>query len=231
MKEGFIISASWKFLTRSMLATLPTLGMDKPRAFYKKARAIYRREMRKLTEYGEGDVLKLNLAQAVMLGAVYEACDDPKPDIDTLTRFYHDFLTHSGILRKHMAKRDMLAPFEVQRQVDIGKKSQGATHPFTWQFSVEVEDADRFTATFTRCGIYDYLKSRGMAHIVPAMCAIDFDMGEISNHLFLRDSTLATGGAVCDCHYVRKSAVTEAEREKSQSDKRAEALRGGRTVV
>ena len=56
-------------------------------------------------------------------------------------------------------------------------------------------------------------------------------MGEISNHLFLRDSTLATGGAVCDCHYVRKSAVTEAEREKSQSDKRAEALRGDRTVV
>ena len=231
MREGFIISASWKFLKGSMLATLPELGVEDPRAFYEKAQAIYRREMRKLPEYGEGDVLKLNLAQAVMLGAIYEACDDPKPDIDTLTRFYHDFLTHSSILMKHMAKRDMLAPKEVQRQVDIGKKSQGATHPFTWQFTVEVEDTDRFTATFTRCGIYDYLKSRGMAHIVPAMCAIDFDMGEASNHLFLRDSTLATGGTVCDCHYVRKSAATDAERAKSQADKRSEALRGGRTIV
>lgn len=230
MKEGLVISASWKLLENSMLATLPILGVEDPRTFYKKARAVYRLEMDSLPEYGEGDVLKLNLAQAVMLGAIYETCD-PKPDIDTLTHFYHDFLTHSSFLMKKMAKRDMLAPKEVQRQIDIGKKSQNASHPFTWQFSVCVEDENRFTATFTRCGIYDYLKSRGMAHIVPAMCAIDFTMGEISNHLFLRDSTLATGGNVCDCHYVRKSFATKEEWEKSQSDKRDEALRGGRTIV
>ena len=229
MKEGFVISASWRLLKGSMLATLPILGVEDPQAFYKKARAIYRREMKSLSEYGEGDVLKLNLAQAVMLGAIYEACD-AKPDIDTLTRFYHEFLTRPAVLRKMMGRRDMLAPHEVQRQVDIGKRSQRATHPYTWQFSVEVEDADRFTATFTRCGIYDYLRSRGMAHIVPAMCAIDYDMGEISNHLFLRNSTLATGGAVCDCHYVRKSAATQEEWAKSQEDKRQEALRGGRTI-
>ena len=213
-----------------MLETLPILVVEDPRAFYRRARAVYHREMAKLPEYGEGDVLKLNLAQAVMLGAICETCE-PKPDIDTLTRFYHDFLTHSPILRKKMAKRDMLSPSEVRRQADIGRKSQGAAHPFTWQFAVEVEDTDRFTATFFRCGIYDYLKSRGMAHIVPAMCAIDYTMGEISNHLFLRDSTLATGGAVCDCHYVRKSAATQKEWAKSQNDKRAEALRGGRTVA
>ena len=229
MKEGFVISASWRLLKGSMLATLPILGVEDPQAFYKKVRAIYRREMESLSEYGEGDVLKLNLAQAVMLGAIYEACD-AKPDIDTLTRFYHEFLTRPAVLRKMMGRRDMLAPREVQRQVDIGKRSQRATHPYTWQFSVEVEDADRFTATFTRCGIYDYLRSRGMAHIVPAMCAIDYDMGEISNHLFLRNSTLATGGAVCDCHYVRKSAATQEEWAKSQEDKRQEALAGGRTI-
>ena len=229
MKEGLVIAASWKLLEGSMLATLPILGVEDPRAFYKRARAIYEREMASLPEYGEGDVLKLNLAQAVMLGAIYEVCD-PKPDIDTLTRFYHDFLTHSSLLLTKVAQRDMLAPREVQRQVAIGERSQRATHPFTWQFSVEVEDADRFTATFTRCGIYDYLKSRGMAHVVPAMCAIDYTMGELGSYLFLRDSTLATGGAVCDCHYVRKSAATQEEREKSRSDKRAEALRGGRTV-
>lgn len=36
-----------------------------------------------------------------------------------------------------------------------------------------------------------------------------------ANWAFLRDSTLATGGAVCDCHYVRKSAATQEEWEKS----------------
>lgn len=69
-----------------------------------------------------------------------------------------------------------------------------------------------------------------MAHIVPAMCAIDYSMGEISNHLFLRDTTLATGWAVCDCRYVRKTAATQEEWEKSISDKLAEALRGGRSA-
>lgn len=62
MKEGLVISASWVFLKRSMLATLPVLGVEDPRAFYKQARAVYRREMAKLPEYGAGDVLKLNLA-------------------------------------------------------------------------------------------------------------------------------------------------------------------------
>lgn len=42
--------------------------------------------------------------------------------------------------------------------------------------------------------------------------------------------TLATGGAVCDCHYVRKSAATQEEWKKSQNDRRQEALRGGRTL-
>lgn len=62
MKEGFVISASWVFLKGSMLATLPILGIENPRAFYKETRAVYRSEMARLPEYGEGDVLKLNLA-------------------------------------------------------------------------------------------------------------------------------------------------------------------------
>ena len=60
MKEGFVISASWRLLKGSMLATLPILGVEDSPAFYKKARAIYRREMESLPEYGEGDVLKID---------------------------------------------------------------------------------------------------------------------------------------------------------------------------
>ena len=50
MKEGIVISASWKLLKGSMLAALPILGVMDPRAFYKKALAIYRREMERLPE-------------------------------------------------------------------------------------------------------------------------------------------------------------------------------------
>ena len=122
----------------------------------------------------------------------------------------------------------MLKPSEVKRQIAIGERSQNATHPFTWQFKVQVEDENRYTAVFTRCGIYDYLNSRGMAHIAPAMCAIDYLFGECSNHWFLRESTIATGAEVCDCRYVSKKAATPEEIRRSKENKRAEAIRGGR---
>ena len=67
-----------------------------------------------------------------------------------------------------------------------------------------------------------------MAEIVPAMCALDYSFGEEGNHFFLRKQTIATGGTVCDCRYVRKSAATQAEIAESAEDKRKEALRGGR---
>ena len=85
---------------------------------------------------------------------------------------------------------------------------------------VRVEDENRYTAVFTRCGIYDYLNSRGMA--------IDYLFGECSNHWFLRESTIATGGEVCDCRYVSKRAATQEEICRSKEDKKSEAIRGGR---
>ena len=162
-----------------------------------------------------------------MLSAVYEACD-PKPDIDALTKFYREFFLRQRVIIAALKRVDMLKPSEVKRQITIGERSQNATHPFTWQFKVRVEDENRYTAVFTRCGIYDYLNSRGMAHIAPAMCAIDYLFGECSNHWFLRESTIATGGEVCDCHYVSKKAATPEEIRRSQENKRAEAIRGGR---
>lgn len=110
-----------------------------------------------------------------------------------------------------------------------GCKSQKAAHPYTWQYTVTVEDKDRFTTTFTKCGIYEYLKSRKMAEIVPAMCALDYTFGEEGNHIFLRKQTIATGGTVCDCRYVRKSAAMQKEIAEAAADKRKEALRGGRS--
>lgn len=163
-----------------------------------------------------------------MLGAIYEQCD-PKPDIDSLTKFYHDFVMQPKVLRFFLARSQMLRSSNVKYEVKQGCKSQKATHPYTWQYTVTVEDKDRFTATFTKCGIYEYLKSHGMAEIVPAMCALDYTFGEEENHIFLRKQTIATGGTVCDCHYVRKFSATPEEIAGSAEDKRKEALRGGRS--
>ena len=227
MKDGVVIKAMWLLLGGAAKASLPVLGVSDPGAFWKESKKIYRREMDKLPEYGPNDVLKINLAHAVMLSAVYEACS-PKPDVDAMTEFYRELFLRQKILIAALKRMNMLKPSEVRRQSAIGERSQKATHPFTWQFTVDVKDENRFTAVFTRCGIYDYLNSRGMAHIVPAMCAIDYLFGECSNHWFLRESTIATGGAVCDCGYVSKRAATPEEIRRSKENKKAEAISGGR---
>ena len=230
MKDGAVIKAMWAVMGGAVKASLPDLGISDPGTFWKQTKRIYRREMDRLAEYGPNDILKINLAHAVMLSAVYEACD-PKPDIDALTRFYRDVFLRQGLITAALRRVDMLKPSRVKRQIAIGERSQKAIHPFTWQFRVNVEDENRYTAVFTRCGIYEYLKSRGMAHIAPAMCAVDYLFGECSNHWFLRESTIATGGEVCDCRYVSKRAATEEEIRRSRENKRSEALRGGRREV
>lgn len=48
----------------------------------------------------------------------------------------------------------MLSASNVKRQVRIGEKSQGATHPFTWQFKEEVEDDLAIMAIATVGGIF-----------------------------------------------------------------------------
>ena len=80
-----------------------------------------------------------------MLSAVYEACD-PKPDIDALTKFYREFFLRQRVIIAALKRVDMLKPSEVKRQIAIGERSQNATHPFTWQFKVQVEDENRYAA-------------------------------------------------------------------------------------
>ena len=227
MKEGLLIKACWALYKRPIISELPILGVKNPAEVFKKAQQLYNSEMNRLPDYSQDDVLKLNLAHAVMLGAIYESCPE-KPDINALTKFYHDFILKPKIVRLAFSKAKMLSPSNIRRQVKIGETSQYATHPFTWQFKVKVEDKSRFTADFTRCGIYDYLSSRGLGHIVPAMCALDYTFGEIGNHWFLRESTIATGGKICDCHYVDKTVATREEIERSKRNRREEAMRGGR---
>ena len=85
----------------------------------------------------------------------------------------------------------------------------------------------RFTAVFTRCGICDYLSNRGLSHIIPVMCAMDYIFGEVGKHYFLRKQAFATGGKGCDCTYIGKDIASAEEAAESLQDKYDEASRGG----
>lgn len=161
-----------------------------------------------------------------MLGAIYESCGE-KPSVDQLAQFYREVVLSPKLIRFAFSKNDMVSPKRIVRETRRGEKSQRATHPYTWQYRVEQVGDRRFTAVFTQCGICDYLSSRGLSEIIPAMCALDYAFGEVGNHYFLRKKTIATGGRVCDCTYIGKDAATAQEAAQSRQDKLDEARRGG----
>lgn len=228
MKEDLKITIGWLLLSKAVKKNLPLLGIKEPEKAWKEIRKIYKQDLEKLTEYGPGDILKMNLAHAVMLGAVYKYCRK-EPDVDRMTEFYRSIFTDTPMLAKGIKHIRMTDAKYQNIQKDRALTSRNARHPYTWQFTVQDTDKDRFTAVFTRCGIRDYLSAQGMPEIIPAMCALDYAFADMSNHLFLRKQTLATGGHVCDCTYINKQTATEAERRQSAQDSRDEALRGGRT--
>lgn len=226
MKEGLSIRLNWLYFRRTIIRNLPIIGIRDDRAqFYRNARKQYLRDLRDIPEFGEADILKINLCHAVMVGAIYQLCPE-KPTVGQLREFYRSVLTSPRLLRSMAVKLDMLSPESVGKQQARCEQSRKATHPFTWQCTMVQHDADRYTVSFSRCGIYAYLRSRGLGHIAPAMCAIDFTLGEIGQHLFLRKQTLATGGQMCDCTYIRKTAATEEEIRQAAADSAAELARG-----
>lgn len=226
MKEGFLIKANWLVYRSAILKHLPLLGVKDSKKIFRSAKAIYRSEMKRLPEYGKYDVLKLNLSHAVMLGAIYESCEE-KPTVDRLARFYREVVLSPGVVHYAFSKNNMVSNKRILRERRQGEKSQFAAHPYTWQYKVEQVGERRFTAVFTRCGICDYLSSRGLSHIIPAMCAMDYTFGEVGKHYFLRKQTLATGGKMCDCTYIGKDIASAEEAAESLQDKYDEASRGG----
>lgn len=94
----------------------------------------------------------------------------------------------------------------IKNETKRAARSEKATHPYTWQYTISDIGDKRFTAKFSRCGIYDYFKSKGLEQLVPAMCLMDYSFCEVQNHIFLRKETLATGGRMCDCTYINRKA-------------------------
>ena len=205
MKEGLFIKLNWLVYRRAILNHLAILSKENPKELYKEARRVYKREMKLLPDYGENDVLKLNLAHGILLYAIYESCEQ-KPGVNELRKFYHDVILSSKIVKNLFANTDMTCAKRIKNETKRAARSEKATHPYTWQYTISDIGDKRFTAKFSRCGIYDYFKSKGLEQLVPAMCLMDYSFCEVQNHIFLRKETLETGGRMCDCTYINRKA-------------------------
>ena len=79
-------------------------------------------------------------------------------------------------------------------------------NPYSWNMDFyEYPDGSGYEGRFTRCGICVLMKKLGLYDLTPALCRLDYTMSEAGGVTdFVRQYTLASGRAYCDCGYKRK---------------------------
>ena len=78
--------------------------------------------------------------------------------------------------------------------------------PYSWNMEfLPYPDGSGYEARFSKCGICALMKELGLYDLTPALCHLDYTMGEAGGASdFVRQYTLASGGPYCDCGYKKK---------------------------
>jgi len=171
----------------------------------KRAKPLYKKLVRQTPGIGgmRKNPLTINLLSGCQFASIYLAADKSIP-VKTMTKVYHDGMLNGCLLKAFIRRQDMFAAKSIRRKLEQAEKSQTSPYAFDWKWSFEVINGGHLCADFTRCGILELFRSLGIEELTPAMCAFDYPMASLAGIGFQREYTLASGGPVCDCHYIKK---------------------------
>ena len=204
MRIGILQKTMWALFRPTFQKNLSLLGVKDGRTLMGHAKKRYEQILKGIPEYGENDVLLVNLLSAAMYAAIYLSLDK-KTDIDTLADYYEQSMNTNPVMRLFLRRSDPFMQKYQDRQKALAEKSQKADNPYTWRFTYYPgETLDSFDAIFDRCGIWHMMQELGIPEATPAICRYDYGMTKLTNTAFSREQTLATGGTVCDCHYRKR---------------------------
>ena len=195
----------WHIFRKSFENNLDIFGVDSSNDIMKNAYIKYREIISTIPEYKKNDVLLVSLLSAAMLASVYLSLNKDVT-VNQVKEYYRSAM-NSNKFAVYILKNENYYSSGYQNKLKKDAyKSQKATNPYTWRFVYTPGDTiDSFDAVFDKCGICELFKSLGISHITPALCSYDYDMAKFTNSVFTRESTIAAGGSVCDCHYKRRS--------------------------
>ena len=204
MKNGILQKALWMLFRPTFQKNDFMLGAKDGRALMNRAKKWYVQILKDIPEYGENDVLLVNLLSASMYAAIYLSLDD-KPDIDTLSDYYEQSMNTNPVMRAFLGRSRPFTRKYQERQKALAEKSQKSDTPYTWRYTYHPgETLDSFDAIFDRCGIWHLMQTLGIPEATPAICRYDYGMTKLTNTRFSREQTLAEGGTICDCHYRKR---------------------------
>ena len=192
---------------REQLTAVLGYDADTAKAIAQKAKPKYKEILADLPEFEKGDRFQMNLVNCAMLGAFILSMPR-RPKLEPLTEYYAAammtgpmkwFCRRSGkskFTEKDLAAMRMTAGFRAADR-----------NPYSWNMELyEYPDGSGYEARFSRCGICELMKKLGLYDLTPALCHLDYTMSEaggVTN--FVREYTLASGGAYCDCGYKKKN--------------------------
>lgn len=204
MKIGILEKTMWTVFRPTFQKNTSIIGVEDSKSLMKKAKIKYYEILKDIPEYGENDVLLINLIGAAMYAAVYISLEK-KPTIDQLSEYYEIAMNSNIVMKIFLKSSDYYSKKYQNSLKKSAEKSQKSSNPYTWRFKVIQGDTlESFDAIFDKCGIWHMMNQLGIPEATPALCRYDYAMAKFTNTVFTREQTLAGGGTMCDCHYQKK---------------------------
>ncbi|GEM_PF-2808883 len=98
MKIGIMEKAMWALFRPTFQKHTSLIGVDDPAALMKKAERQYYEILKGIPEYGQNDILLINLVSAAMYASVYMSLEQ-KPTIDKLADYYENAMNTNMIMK------------------------------------------------------------------------------------------------------------------------------------
>ncbi|MDU5108517.1 MAG: L-2-amino-thiazoline-4-carboxylic acid hydrolase [Clostridium sp.] len=194
----------WNVFAKSFRNNLWMFDIDDPKKLIKSAKLKYQEIIGEIPKFEKNDVLLVNILSAAQLAAIYLSLPE-KADVKVVEKFYSKSMNDNKIMMIILKNTKNFTKKYQKNQLKQSIKSNKATNPYTWRYKFYYgENIDSFDAIFDKCGICDLFKKLGIFDIVPALCAYDYEMAKYTNTIFSRETTIASGGEVCDCHYKKQ---------------------------
>ena len=185
------------------------LGYDTgaAKAVARKARPKYKEVISGLPEFEKADRFKMNIVNAALVASFILSMPE-RPDLERLTVYYAKsmmtkpmkwFCRKSG--KKKFTEKD------ISSMKATAALKAADRNPYSWNMEFyEYPDGSGYEGRFTGCGICVLMKKLGLYDLTPALCHLDYTMSEAGGATdFVREYTIASGGAYCDCGYRRKN--------------------------
>lgn len=178
-------------------------GPEVTRKALKGSKSIYKDMLNKADDIGADNPMAGNVYLCFVLLAIWKAADGAI-DIESYRIVIRKFMKSPAVVRI-VGGFDMNKPKDLQKAKDKFRSMQAwaDAHPKyrdkTWDFNFdESKHRDGLYYHFTRCPLEAFARKYGYLEVLPVCCETDYLVAEATHGVLHRESTLATGGSICD---------------------------------